>query len=164
MQNSHVLPALLRKIHEAKINDDANVIVWGTGAPLREFLHVDDLAEACLFVMANIEASFLYDKGISHINIGSGEELSIYQLAKTLKDKIKYSGKIILIKLSLMAHLESLDCSLINSLGWNAKINLEDGISEVYEIYKKISRSIEKNKKSLLNSKNSDSIKLELLA
>lgn len=127
LQNSHVLPALIRKFHAAKKNDLANVEMWGTGKPKREFLHVDDLAEACLFLMENFnEAGF--------VNVGVGEDLSILELAEMIKEIIGYKGEII--------HDEKkpdgtprklLDVSKINALGWKASIPLQKGITMVYK-------------------------------
>ena len=83
---SHVIPALIQKFHNAKVTLSKNVEIWGTGNPLREFLHVDDLSEAILFILNNVSAKEIYNKGISHINIGSGEELSIHELALMIKE------------------------------------------------------------------------------
>ena len=88
LQNSHVLPALIRKFHEAKLNNKEEVVIWGSGKPKREFLYVDDLADACLFLMKNYNSS-------ETINVGTGEDLSIKKLAEKIKNIVGYNGKII---------------------------------------------------------------------
>ncbi len=95
LETSHVLPALIRKFHEAKINNDKEVIVWGSGKPKREFLFVDDLADAIVFLLENVNAKNLYENNISQINIGTGEDLSIGELAETIKNIVGFEGKII---------------------------------------------------------------------
>jgi GDP-L-fucose synthase len=126
LANSHVLPALIRKIHQAKKQNDPNVVIWGTGKPLREFLHVDDLADACLFLMEKYnEADF--------VNVGVGEEISILDLTILIKRIIGYEGEIIndLTKPDgTPRKLMSVD--KISALGWKAKISLEEGIRGVY--------------------------------
>ena len=131
LNNSHVLPALIRKFHEAKINNYNHVELWGTGSPLREFLFVDDLAEACLFLMKN------YNESIP-LNIGTGKDLSILDLAETIKDIIGFNGT---IKWDSSkpdgTHRKLLDVSKVNSLGWQAKTTLRVGINKTYEWYQK---------------------------
>ena len=126
LQTSHVLPALIRKFHEAKIKGLPAVRLWGTGAPLREFLHVDDLADACLFLMNN------YDE-TGHVNIGTGEDLSIKDLALLIKKIVAYGGAIVhdLTKPDGTPR-KLMDVSKLNALGWKAKIGLEEGIRSVY--------------------------------
>lgn len=125
LNNSHVLPALIRKIITAKENNSASVTVWGTGKPKREFLHADDLAEACTFLMKNYN-----DSGI--INIGTGEDISILDLAYLVKKILNYNGEIITDTTKPDGTPRKLmDVSKINSLGWKAKINLEEGIRMV---------------------------------
>jgi len=127
LQNSHVLPALIRKFHEAKINKIPEVIMWGTGSPLREFLHVDDLAEACFFMMENYN-----ERG--HLNVGSGSEISIKNLAETIKNIVGYDGKIVNdLEKPDGTPRKLMDVSKIHSLGWKHKIGLEDGITSVYK-------------------------------
>ncbi len=127
LQNSHVLPALIRKCHEAKINKDSVVNLWGTGTPLREFLHADDLADACLFLMKNYnEADF--------VNIGTGTDLSIKDLALMVKNIIGFEGKIVWDETKPNGTPRKLmDVSKLNSLGWKANIDLEQGIKLVYQ-------------------------------
>jgi len=130
LQNSHVLPALIRKFHEAKINQIATVEVWGTGLPMREFLHVDDLANACFFLMLNYgESQFL--------NIGTGKDLTIKELADKIKEVIGFNGKITWDKSKPDGTLRKLlDTTLISKLGWSPKIPLEQGIKQVYDEFK----------------------------
>lgn len=136
LNTSHVLPALLRKIHEAKINSRANVAIWGTGKPLREFLYVDDLAEALYFLIENIEAKDLYDKGLPFLNIGSGKEICITNLAELIKEIIDFHGEIIYDPTKPDGTPRKLlDVSRINSLGWYSKTELRDGIKLAYDWY-----------------------------
>ena len=126
LNNSHVLPALIRKFHEAKINGSPNVTVWGTGSPRREFLHVDDLAEACYFLMQN------YNKA-AWLNVGVGEDISIKELAETVKEIVGFEGELVFdTSKPDGTPRKLLDVSRINNLGWKANIGLREGISEVY--------------------------------
>ncbi len=127
LNNSHVLPALIRKFHEAKINRSENVEIWGSGTPKREFLHVDDLAEACLFLMENYS-----DKEL--VNVGVGDDLSIKDLALLIKDIVGFSGELTLDSTKpdgTPRKLMSVD--KINQLGWTARISLQEGITQVYQ-------------------------------
>lgn len=127
LQNSHVLPAMLRKFHEAKLEAKESVELWGTGTPLREFLHVDDLAEACYFLMENYD-----DYG--QVNIGIGEDISIKDLALLVKKIVNYSGEIICNSEKPDGTPRKLmDVSKVNQMGWKAKIGLEEGIEKVYK-------------------------------
>jgi len=127
LNNSHVLPALLRKFHEAKEQNLPNVTVWGTGTPLREFLHSDDLAEACIFLMQNYD-----DAG--HVNVGIGEDISIKDLALLVKKIVSYEGDVIWDSSKPDGTPRKLmDVTKINDLGWTAKIGLEEGIRKVYQ-------------------------------
>ncbi len=126
LNNSHVLPALLRKFIEAKNNGDNSVTLWGNGTPLREFLHVDDLANACLFLMKSYN-----EKEI--LNIGVGEDISILDLAKLIKSITGFEGEIILDRSKPDGTPRKLmDVSNLNNLGWKAKIDLYEGIKKVY--------------------------------
>ena len=127
LNNSHVLPALLRKFIEAKENGDKTVTIWGSGTPLREFLHVDDLADACLFLMQNYnEKEFL--------NIGIGQDISIIDLAKMVKEIVGFEGEIILDKSKPDGTIRKLmEVSKLRSLGWEAKIHLKNGLKTTYE-------------------------------
>lgn len=127
LQNSHVLPALLRKFHEAKINNDSQVTVWGTGAPLREFLHATDMADACVYLMQNYN-----DGGL--VNIGSGIEISIKDLAILVQKLVGYEGEIIFDTTKPDGTMRKLmDVTKLSKLGWNYSISLEVGIRNVYE-------------------------------
>lgn len=131
LKTSHVMPALIRKIHEAKINNKEDVEIWGTGRPLREFLHVDDMADACVFLMNK------YD-GEEHVNIGTGEEITIRELSLLIKDVIGYNGNIVFNTTMKDGTPRKLcDVSKLNNLGWKYKITLREGIEKVYKEYKK---------------------------
>ena len=136
LRQSHVLPALMRKFYESKVQNIEKVEVWGTGSPLREFLHVDDLADACVFLMQNIDAGRLYNQNISHINIGSGEEISIKKLATMIKKIINYKGDFVFNSdYPDGTPQKLLDSSRLNALGWESKSNLKNGIESVYKWY-----------------------------
>jgi GDP-L-fucose synthase len=127
LNNSHVLPALLRKFIVAKRQEDKEVTIWGTGSPLREFLHADDLADACIFLMKNYN-----EKG--PINIGTGKDISIADLAEVVKKIVGFKGDIVFDRTKPDGTPRKLmDVSKINALGWQAKISLIDGIHEVYQ-------------------------------
>ncbi len=126
---SHVLPALIRKFHEAKANARQEVVVWGTGTPLREFLHVDDLARAAVFCLDN------YDE-YEHINCGAGSEVSIKRLAEIVARVIGYTGNIVFDTTKPDGTPRKLmDSSRIAALGWAPEISLEDGIAATYRWY-----------------------------
>lgn len=136
-QTSHVLPALIRKFHEAKEKNLSSITLWGTGQPMREFLYVDDLAEAIVFLMENIEAGDIYEQGISHINIGTGEDLTINELAQIIADITGFSGKIEYDTAKPDGTPRKLmDVARINSLGWKYSTSLSDGIKKTYEWFK----------------------------
>ena len=125
--NSHVLPGLIRRFHEARENDAAEVIVWGTGTPKREFLYADDLAEACFFLMQQYNKREL-------INIGTGEDLSIAELAELIKNTTGYKGKIVFDKTKPDGTPRKLmDVSKLHSLGWHHSVSLKEGIKSAYE-------------------------------
>lgn len=127
LNNSHVLPAMLRKFHEAKLDGNRDVELWGSGTPLREFLHVDDLAEACVFMMEN------YDD-FGQVNIGVGEDLSIKALAEMIQKIVGHNGRIIWDSSKPDGTPRKLmDVQKINDLGWKAKIGLQEGITKVYK-------------------------------
>lgn len=129
LENSHVLPALIRKFHEAKTKHYPTVIVWGSGKPLREFLYVDDLAEACVFLMENYS-------GNETTNVGTGIDLSIAELAELVAKIIGYQGKIIYDSSKPDGTPRKLlDVSKLNNLGWQANISLSEGIKLAYEDY-----------------------------
>jgi GDP-L-fucose synthase len=127
LTNSHVLPAMLRKFITAKRNGDESVTIWGTGSPKREFLHANDLADACLFLMENHD-----DAGL--VNIGIGDDISILDLAQLVKKTVGFEGDIITDTTKPDGTPRKLmDVSKLNGLGWKAKITLEEGIQKVYE-------------------------------
>jgi len=127
LQNSHVLPAMLRKFHEAKINGIGEVNLWGSGTPRREFLHANDLADACVFLMLNYN-----DAGFT--NIGVGEDISIAELANIIKSITGYTGNIVWDKSKPDGTPRKLmDVSKLHAMGWKAKTGLEEGIKQVYK-------------------------------
>ena len=136
LETSHVLPALIRKFHEAKVNGNgkSKVLIWGSGKPKREFLYVDDLAEAVIFMMENINASDLYDNGISQLNIGTGEDLSISELATLISSIEGFTGEIEYDSSKPDGTPRKLmDVSRINKLGWKHKTSLREGIQKTYD-------------------------------
>lgn len=130
LNNSHVVPALIRKFHEAKERGDATVPCWGTGSPRREFLHVDDLAAACLYLMEH------YD-GKEHVNLGTGEDLPIKELAEMIRDIVGFEGKIAWDTDKPDGTPRKLmDCSRIHGIGWKHAIGLREGLTSVYAAFK----------------------------
>ncbi|RZJ74130.1 MAG: GDP-L-fucose synthase, partial [Flavobacterium sp.] len=126
-QNSHVLPALIRKIHEAKVNDETQVTVWGSGTPLREFLFADDLADACYFLMQNYDEPNL-------INIGTGHDLTIKDLALLIKDVLGFEGELVFDTTKPDGTPRKLmDVSKLHNLGWKHQIELKEGIELAYQ-------------------------------
>ncbi len=129
LQNSHVLPALIRKMHEAKLRGDTQLMLWGTGTPLREFLHADDVASACLVLMDRYAEA-------GHINIGSGEELSIRELAGKVAATVGFTGRLEFNPAMPDGTPRKLmDVSRIKGLGWSPRITLDEGIRGVYAWY-----------------------------
>lgn len=129
LNNSHVLPALLRKLYEAKLREENEVVVWGTGTPRREFLHVDDLADACYFLMQCYN-----EEGL--INIGVGEDISIKDLAEMIREITGYKGNLVFDTSKPDGTPRKLmDVSKLNTLGWKAKISLKPGIEKVFKEY-----------------------------
>jgi len=129
LENSHVLPALIRKNHEAKSTGQASVEIWGSGSAKREFLHVDDLAEACLFLMNEYDDSEI-------VNVGMGKDISIKELAKLIKEIVGFDGALEFDQSKPDGTPQKLlDTSKINALGWLPGISLEDGISSTYQWY-----------------------------
>ncbi|SCY30559.1 GDP-L-fucose synthase [Lachnospiraceae bacterium XBB2008] len=130
LSGSHVMPAMIRKFHEAKVNGNPTVELWGTGTPLREFLYVDDMADACVFLLEN------YD-GEQHVNIGTGKEVSIKELAETVKKTVGYEGEIVWNKDMPDGTPRKLtDVTKLHSLGWKHKVDLEEGVKLAYEWFK----------------------------
>jgi GDP-L-fucose synthase len=127
LENSHVLPALLRKFHAAKQNSESTVTLWGSGNPLREFLHVDDLADACLFLLENYDSEEI-------VNIGVGEDLSIAELAAIVSDVVGFAGETEYDSSKPDGTPRKLvDVSKINDLGWRAKTGLREGVAQTYQ-------------------------------
>jgi GDP-L-fucose synthase len=130
LQNSHVLPALLRKFHEAKMSNGPTVTVWGSGAPLREFLHVDDMADACLFLMEHYN-----EEGC--VNVGCGNDISIKDLALLIQDVVGYEGELVFDNSKPDGTMRKLmDVGKINQMGWKYNIKLEEGLRSVYNEFK----------------------------
>lgn len=134
LHTSHVLPALVRKIHEAKVNGQETVTMWGTGKPRREFLHADDLADACFFLMQHYDQEGL-------INIGTGEDIEIGELAKLIREVVGYTGEIVHDTSKPDGTPRKLmDVSRLHALGWKHRISLADGIRMVYHEYEQQAR------------------------
>jgi GDP-L-fucose synthase len=132
LETSHVMPALIRKFHEAKINSEPNVPIWGTGTPKREFLHVDDMADACVYLMEN----YNYKDVGELINIGFGKDITIKELAELIAEIVGYEGDIVYDASKPDGTPQKLlDVSRLDRLGWKAKISLRKGIEQAYEWY-----------------------------
>ncbi len=137
-ENSHVLPALLRRFHEATLQGLEQVVIWGSGTPRREFLHVDDMAEACLHVMDLDQTTYAgaTDPMLSHLNVGSGEEVTICELAERLRDVTGFKGRIAFNPdMPDGTPRKLMDSSKLASLGWKARISLAEGIADTYRHY-----------------------------
>ena len=135
-ENSHVIPALIRRFHEAKVNHAPSVTIWGTGTPRREFLYVDDMAAACVYVMSLSKA--IYEQHtqpmLSHINVGCGEDVTILQVAQAVARTVGYTGQIHTDPAKPDGTPRKLmDSSRLNALGWQAKVGLEDGLKAAYQ-------------------------------
>ena len=135
-ENSHVVPALIRRFHEAKENDLSEVVVWGSGTPMREFLHVDDMADASLFVH-NMDQT-IYEKNtqpmLTHINVGTGLDVSIKELAQTVKSVVGYEGELVFDRTKPDgAPRKLMDVQLLSSLGWAAQVDLKSGLNNTYQ-------------------------------
>jgi GDP-L-fucose synthase len=129
LKNSHVLPALLRKFHEAKINNEPTVTVWGTGNPRREFLHVDDVASACYFLMQHYNEPDI-------VNVGVGKDISIAEMAEMIKDIVGFEGELVFdTSMPDGTFQKLLDVSKINALGWKPEIVFEEGVRSTYHDY-----------------------------
>lgn len=136
LHTSHVLPALLRKFHEAKVSKLPAVTLWGSGKPMREFMYVEDLADAMIFMLENINAADLYENNISQLNIGTGKDLTISELASIISAVVGYNGETIYDSTKPDGTPRKLmDVSRINSLGWKYKTELKEGIEKTYKWY-----------------------------
>jgi len=134
-ETSHVMAALIRKFHEAKMKCEPNVVVWGTGAPMREFLHVDDMADACVYLMENFDAQEIGE----FVNIGTGKDLTIKALAELICEIIGYKGDIVYdVSKPDGTPRKLLDVGKLHGLGWKAEISLKEGIQKVYKEYSRI--------------------------
>lgn len=132
LANSHVLPALLRKFHEAKIKGEDKVTIWGSGTPLREFMHVDDLAEACLFLMEK------YDE-LQFVNVGTGTDVSIAELAQLIRGVVGFHGELVFDRTKPDGTPRKLmDVSRLSELGFTARITLEEGVRRTYDEYSRL--------------------------
>jgi len=138
-ENSHVVPALMRRFHEAKINNDTEVVVWGTGNVMREFLYVDDMAQASLFVLELDEETYKANTQpmLSHINVGTGKDIAIREMAEVMKKVVGYTGGITFdITKPDGTPRKLIDVTRLESMGWNYAIDLKEGLSETYAWYK----------------------------
>jgi GDP-L-fucose synthase len=136
LKTSHVIPALMRKFHEAKVNHESDVDIWGSGRPRREFMHVDDLADAITFALNDIEATEVYDQGITHLNVGTGTDLEIVEVATMIKEVVGFDGEIVLDSSKPDGTMRKLlDVSRLHGLGWRHQIELREGLEKVYEWY-----------------------------
>lgn len=130
LSNSHVMPALIRKFHEAKMRNAETVEIWGSGTPLREFLYVDDMADACVFLLENYS-------GEEHVNIGTGEEVSIKQLVDVVKNAVDFKGEIVYNPNMPDGTPRKLtDVTKLHQMGWKHKVSLENGVKMAYEWYR----------------------------
>ena len=146
-ENSHVIPALIRRFHEAKVNKSPEVVIWGSGSPMREFLYVDDMAAASVYVM-NLDKS-IYDQHtepmLSHINVGYGTDVTIKELARTISEVLGYEGNISFDATKPDGPARKLmDTGRLNGLGWHAKINFKEGLSMAYQDYLTNSKELRK--------------------
>lgn len=133
LSSSHVLPALIRKFHEAMVNGSKEVVIWGTGKPYREFLHVDDLADACFFLMQKYN-----DPGF--INIGTGQDLQIMELAKLVKSVVGFEGNIVTdTSMPDGTPRKLMDVSRLKNLGWSPSVGLTEGVAKVYQDFQQLS-------------------------
>lgn len=130
LEGSHVMPAMIRKFHDAKVNGTGRVELWGTGAPLREFLYVDDMADACVFLLENYS-------GEQHVNIGTGKEVSIKELAETVKKTVGYEGEIFWnADMPDGTPRKLTDVTKLHNLGWTHKVELEEGVKLAYDWFR----------------------------
>lgn len=141
LETSHVLPALMRKMHEAKEQNAPSVEIWGSGTPRREFLYAEDMADACVFVMEKVDFKDLYGSTCkevrnTHINIGTGEDVSIKELAELIKKSVGFKGKLVFnTQKPDGTMVKRTDPSKLHALGWKHNVELEEGVSRVYEWY-----------------------------
>jgi len=137
-ENSHVIPALMRRFHEAKVNNDAEVVVWGTGNAMREFLYVDDMAEASLFVLELDEKTYQTNTKpmLSHINVGTGKDVTIREMAETMKQVVGFEGELTFDSTKPDgAPRKLIDVSRLSNMGWSYNVNLSEGLKRTYNWY-----------------------------
>jgi len=137
-ENSHVIPALMRRFHEAKINNDTEVVIWGTGKAMREFLYVDDMAQASLFVLNLDEETYQANTKpmLSHINVGTGKDVTIREMAETMKEVVGFKGTLSFDATKPDgASRKLIDVSRLSNMGWNYSVDLKDGLSKTYQWY-----------------------------
>jgi GDP-L-fucose synthase len=137
-ENSHVIPALMRRFHEAKINNDTEVVVWGTGNAMREFLYVDDMAQASLFVLELDEETYKANTQpmLSHINVGTGKDVTIKEMAETMKEVVGFKGNLTFDTTKPDGSPRKLiDVSRLSNMGWKYSIDLEEGLKKTYKWY-----------------------------
>jgi GDP-L-fucose synthase len=137
-ENSHVIPAVMRRFHEAKERGDTEVVVWGSGKPMREFLHVDDMASACLYVMNLAKETYEVNTQpmLSHINVGTGVDCTIREMAETIKKVVGFEGELVFDSSKPDGAMRKLmDVSRLGAMGWKASIAFEEGLAATYEWY-----------------------------
>jgi len=140
-ENSHVIPAVMRRIHEANERGDTEVVVWGSGKPMREFLHVDDMASACLYVMQLKKETYEANTEpmLSHINVGTGIDCTIREMAETIKKVVGFKGELVFDKTKPDGAMRKLmDVSRLKAMGWKASISFEQGLSDTYQWVKEM--------------------------
>jgi len=137
-ENSHVIPALMRRFHDAKVNNNSEVVVWGTGNAMREFLYVDDMAQASLFVLELDEQTYQANTKpmLSHINVGTGKDVTIREMAETMKEVVGFRGELIFDKNKPDgAPRKLIDVSRLSNMGWKYSVDLKDGLTKTYKWY-----------------------------
>ncbi len=136
LETAHVIPALIRKFHEAKVHGAESVEIWGSGEPRREFMHVDDLAGAIAFALEHIEAGDIYSQGVSHLNVGTGIDLTIRETAELIADLVGFDGTIVLDESRPNGAMQKLlDVTRLHAFGWRSGLELRSGLKAVYEWY-----------------------------
>ena len=136
LKSSHVLPALIRKVDQAKESGAENVEVWGSGKPLREFLYVDDLAQAITYCLESVDAADIYNKGISHINCGSDDEVSILELTHLIQKVVGYQGDVVFDSSKPDGtYRKKMDNTQLSNIGFTPKTSLEQGLQQTYAWY-----------------------------
>lgn len=137
-ENSHVIPALMRRFHEARINNDAEVVVWGSGKAIREFLYVDDMAQASLFLLTLDEQTYQANTKpmLSHINVGTGVDITIREMAQTMKQVVGFKGKLVFDTTKPDgAPRKLIDVARLSKMGWQYSVALEEGLAQTYQWY-----------------------------